>query len=147
MHTTADGKYSYGDLVPNGKTLFESAYLLNEYLANLNGWNSGDIRPGMWGTDINICRIGNALIYTNHDSTLVDIARAAHDGWKKCYKYWLEYKPWTTSDRYHKPYSELYSNEKPLRSLQSFDELPFIQQKIYRQIASFIKYNCMCNEV
>jgi hypothetical protein len=141
---TADGKYSYEDLAPNGYTLFKNADLLNKYLTSLNGWNEDDVLVrGMWGTDINICRIGHALIYTNCDSSLVDIARAAHDGWKSCYKYWLEYKPWTTSYYYYKPYSGLYSNEKPLRSLQSFDELPYIQKKIYRQIAYFIKYNCM----
>lgn len=140
---TADGKYGYADMAPNGYTLLQNAQLLNKYLARLNGWNEYDsLLPGMWGTDINICRIGHALVYTNRDSSLIDIARAAHDGWTLCYKYWLEYEPWKTKPcSYSKPYNGLYSNKKPLRSLQFFDELPFIQQMIYKQIASFIRYN------
>lgn len=141
---TADGKYSYTDMAPNGYTLLQNARLLNRYLARMNGWSEYDnILPGMWGTDINVCRIGHALIYTDRDTALIDIARAAHDGWSLCYKYWLEYEPWIRSPgSYHAPHNGLYSNRKPLRALQVFDDLPFVQKNLYRQIASFIKYNC-----
>jgi hypothetical protein len=66
--TTADGKYSYTELAPDGETLYNHAVFLNRYLSEIYNWNENKITPGSWGADINICRVGYALRYMNTQS-------------------------------------------------------------------------------
>lgn len=140
-YQTADGKYAYNQLAPNGKTLFYHADALNRYLSTIHKWQENSIRPGSWGTDINVYRIGYALSNTNESSSIIEIATAVHDGWRVCYNVWTTLKPWTRlRTRYYLPKGDsTFSNDKLLRSLKSFDELTFEQQQLCIDIAQYIK--------
>jgi hypothetical protein len=143
-YQTADGKYSYTQLAPNGETLLSHAVSLNRYLSNIYNWDENRIRAGSWGTDINVSRIGHALKNTNSDSSIIEIAREVHEGWKLCYNYWIASKPWNRicNNRYHLPLHDISSNDKPKRAKQSFDELTFEQQQLCIDVAKYIKHNC-----
>lgn len=143
---TADGRYDYHQKCADGKTLYEHSLLMNEHITKLNGWreNSEFMNEGKWGAEINICRIGNAVHNRTYDNTINEIAAAVHDGWSECYRFWYENKPWLWKDsRYIKGQTDMYINDKYKRSKLKFDELLEKDKVVYRQMAAYIKDNCM----
>jgi hypothetical protein len=151
---TADNRYAYDEKVQssNGKikTLLEHSNLMNYYIEYKNGWTNYRQWPpatalgtGRWGTDINVCRIAHALEKTNSESTIEQIAEAVHNGWVECFNYWYVNKPWIGNNKYHHPGKDLTSREKESRANLSYNELDEYQKRICRQMASYIKRNCM----
>jgi len=138
--TTAHGLYRYDTMV-NGKTLLEHAQLLNEYLMRKNGWSSNAIlTPGQWGTDVNVSRIASALI--NIDEDIDVIAQRIHVGWAKCFKFWVDHRPWMWEAGYRLPGKSLFANQKMDRSNKPFEELDDRHKSMYRQMAEYVLKYC-----
>lgn len=155
---TADNKYMYDALVTpsNGKRpkrLIDLAGDMNSFLEQKNGWNNYNqwppvtrLGPGRWGTDINVCRIGRALELPQN-SSIEEIAEAVHNGWADCFDYWYTNQPWKCTNlnekKYIQPGKDLETRSKISRSKLKFDELDEFQKKMCRQMAEFIKNECM----
>jgi hypothetical protein len=155
---TADGLYDYYEKVisSNGlrKTFIDHSCAMNVYLEVENSWAPkidryghpiSPLGPGRWGTDINVSRIGHALKTTNKYSSIDEIAAAVHAGWSACYKYWYENRPWDFAPDalYFCPGKNLLSRQKLTRCSLSYDQLDKFQQKMCRQMATYIKNECM----
>lgn len=153
--TTADERFQYDAIVvPSGrkpKRLIDLAGDMNSYLEKENGWNNYNqwppvtrLGPGRWGTDINVSRIAKALIHCSKDSSIEEIAEAIHAGWTDCFNYWYTHKPWTWDSKlYFPPGKDLTTRAKIERATLRFDELDEYQKKMCRQMASFVKNECM----
>lgn len=142
--TTADGKFSY-DTVVNGMDLLDHAARMNNMLEAQNHWkNQYELRrPGRWGVEINVCRIGNCLPNLSAESTITSIAEDMHVGWSNCFKYWWENKPWISHPGlYLPPGKALSSNDKLKRSQTPFAQLSQDQQDLYFQMANYVMENC-----
>ena len=154
--TTADGKYEYDMLVyPTNScpiTISKLANKMNIYVERENGWSKPDTfpprntGPGRWGLDINVSRIGRALELPK-DSSLDEIAEAAHKGWSECYTFWATHRPWERNigsyNIYFPPGRDLCVRNKYERSQTKFADLDDFNKKTYRQMATFIKNECM----
>lgn len=151
---TADGKYKYYIPIIStrslNKTLYDHSIGMNDHIERINRWVDAKHHkhaPGQWGVDINISRIGHALETTNYKSSIDEIAAAVHDGWRACYSYWYTHKPWKSangnSSLYVAPGKSLNSRNKLARSNLKYDELDEHQKMICRQMAMYIRYNCM----
>lgn len=153
---TADGCYDYDTLIcpTNGKRakhLIELAGDMNSHIEKLNGWSGYKqwppitrLGPGRWGTDINVYRITSALATTTKESPVDDIAEAVHNGWALCFLYWYENKPWKgENSQYTKPGKNLLKRDKLPRSKLAFNQLDDYQKKMCRQMAEFIRSECM----
>ena len=157
--STADGRYLYDAIVvPSGrkpKRLIDLAGDMNSYLEKENGWNNYKqwppvtrLGPGRWGTDINVSRIACALTHFTNDNSIDEIAKAVHEGWANCFNYWYIHKPWTWETQYgtklyFPPGRSLPTRSKVERGKSRFDELDEYQKKMCRQMATFIKNECM----
>jgi hypothetical protein len=137
--TTADGLYRY-DATVKGKTLLEHAQLLDEYLVLQFGWvSNGRLTPGQWGTDINVSRIASAIGCCDDTEK---VAERIHIGWSKCFKFWLNSKPWLWNAGYKQPSKNPLSNHKMLRASSSYQDLDERQKCIYRQMAQYVLNYC-----
>lgn len=153
--STADGIYKYNDLIKssNGviKSLIDHAWSMNKYIEEKNGWPTVKRHTrsrGQWGVDINVSRIGHAIQVTNANSSIEEIAAAVHDGWKICYKYWSANRPWKSNNNnklslYIAPGKNISSRNKSTRANLNYVDLDDYQKNIYRQMATYIKNNCM----
>lgn len=144
---TADNSFSYSTIV-NGKTLLEHAECLNRYLELKNEWPiyrwppPFKLFPGRWGTDVNVSRIASALPITDDDN-LDSVAEKIHNGWCKCYLFWLKTKPWLTRpDEYKCPSKNLLSRDKFNRANTRYEDLNSYHKNLYRQMANYVLKYC-----
>jgi hypothetical protein len=160
--TTADDRFRYDDIIVPSKgkpkRLIDLSGEMNAFLEKENakepGWHRNNqwppvtnLGPGRWGTDINVSRIGRALQLPK-DSSIDEIAEAIHAGWVDCFNYWYNHQPWKWVNHngcklYFQPGKDMSSRAKLERSKLKFVELDDYQKKIYRQMATFVKTECM----
>lgn len=147
---TACGSYAFDDII-KGKTLFEHATNMNDFLERENGWKKNTVLKewppkvklgrDTWGANANAFRIAYAFHNSTSDSSVEDIAASVHEGWKMCYVYWIGNKPWIDGV-YHKPSKRMVSHDKLERLVSKFEDLPEDTKKICMQMAGFIKREC-----
>lgn len=149
--TTAHGKFSYNRVIKN-KSLFEHACLMDKHLCSVFGWGCKDFNPINpfihWGVEINACRIGEALERCDTNSTLEQIAESMHTGWKDCFKFWRDSKPWEWISEFGqrpflRPSHPLSANDKEERANQSFQQLDEKQKRIALEMARYVKEWCL----
>lgn len=140
--TTADGLFSYLRVV-NGNTLFGHAVCLNAYLARRNGWSlKTRLAPGQWGTDINVSRIASALPIDKTED-VETVAERIHEGWARCFRFWLARKPWLWKGYgYKRPRKSLSSKHKIARAHCAYSKLNSYQKSLYRQMAEYVFEFC-----
>lgn len=141
---TADGLFMYDAETNGGVTLMDHANRLNAYLAIQNGWPvNGTLCRGQWGLDINVWRIGYAVLMTTETDDIENIAKHVHDGWAMCFSYWFRNKPWLTDSSYNSPGKSLITKNKEHRAKTPYNKLDDEQKKICRQVATYLlKYYC-----
>lgn len=144
---TADNSFSYSKTV-NGKTLLEHAEYLNRYLESMNGWSVNiwpppiKLLPGLWGTDVYVSRIASALPLRPYDN-VDSVAERMHEGWCKCYTFWLNTKPWLTRpEKYKRPNKNLLSRSKLNRLYTNYEDLNDYHKNLYKQMAVYVLKNC-----
>lgn len=144
--------FCFDQVTYDGKTLLQHAQQLNDFLEKRNGWAPKQwppetcLRPGKWGTDVNVCRIGVAINTCCREFDIDSIAAAIHVGWCICYNFWLENEPWNWSSvdneyMYDQPYKQLI--DKYNRANTRFSELDEYTKNILIQMAEYVKLHCL----
>jgi|SRR5579864_2555020 len=135
IYTTADGKYNFYAKV-NGLTLLDIARRVNKRLAELNEWPVNIVRPGQYGADTLLSKIGYAV---DHFSRNVDaVAASMHDGWVNCFRYWKTNKPWKLKTGYNRPNNRFADEKHRKRSITVWKDLDDTDKRLYKQTAQIL---------